>query len=53
MLLPVFKVDNDMLNDMEWFYIATSGEQQVDFFANRETAYSKPNDDWNNIDDLF
>jgi ribonucleoside-diphosphate reductase beta chain len=53
MLKPVYNVDNEMLMDMEWFYIATSGEQQTDFFANRETSYSKPNEDWNNIDDLF
>jgi ribonucleoside-diphosphate reductase beta chain len=42
-----------MLNDMEWFYITTSGEQQTDFFANRSTNYSKTNEDWNDIDDLF
>lgn len=36
----------------EWFYPMISGEQQTDFFANRETGYSKPNIDWNN-EDLF
>ena len=53
MLTPVYDVDDDLLMDMEWFYIATSGEQQTDFFANRETSYSKPNEDWNFVDDLF
>ena len=53
MLKPVYTVDNELLNDMEWFYITTSGEQQSDFFSNRESSYSKPNEDWNNADDLF
>jgi ribonucleoside-diphosphate reductase beta chain len=52
-LSPIYDVDADLLKSMEWFYIATSGEQQSDFFSNRETGYSKPNEDWNNSDDLF
>ena len=46
-----YQVDEDLLKDMEWFYHYTSGEIQTDFFANRETGYSKPREDWN--DDLF
>jgi len=50
-LKPKYAVDKQLLDKMEWFYIMISGEQQTDFFANRETGYSKPNEDWN--DDLF
>jgi ribonucleoside-diphosphate reductase beta chain len=50
-LKPKYAVDKPLLDKMEWFYIMISGEQQTDFFANRETGYSKPNEDWN--DDLF
>lgn len=47
MLKPVYEVDSKLLEEMSWFYITTAGEQQTDFFANRETGYSKPNEDWN------
>lgn len=47
-----YAVDPKLLQEMEWFYIFVSGEQQSDFFANRETGYSKPNQDWNS-DNLF
>lgn len=50
-LKPKYAVDKQLLDKMEWFYIMISGEQQTDFFANRETGYAKPNEDWN--DDLF
>jgi len=50
-LKPKYAVDKPLLDKMEWFYIMISGEQQTDFFANRETGYAKPNEDWN--DDLF
>lgn len=53
MLKPVYDVDNDLLKQMEWFYLMTSGEQQTDFFANHETNYAKPNEDWNLEEDLF
>lgn len=53
LLSPVYTVDNTIIQEMEWFYLMVSGEQQTDFFANRETGYAKPNDDWNNIEDLF
>jgi len=43
-------VDKELLQKMNWFYIYISGEQQTDFFDNRETGYSKPNDDWNSSD---
>ena len=51
LLKPAYDVDKGLLDEMSWFYILISGEQQTDFFANRETGYAKPNDDWN--DDLF
>ena len=51
-LKPIYNVDKQLLNEMEWFYIMVSGEKQTDFFANRETDYSKPNEDWND-NDLF
>lgn len=50
-LKPKYAVDKHLLEEMSWFYIMVSGEQQTDFFANRETGYAKPNEDWN--DDLF
>lgn len=46
-----YDVDDQLLQEMDWFYHMISGEQQTDFFANRETGYAKPNEDWN--DDLF
>lgn len=52
MLKPVYKVDSKLLKQMEWFYILVSGEQQTDFFDNRETGYGKAREDWND-DDLF
>lgn len=50
MLEPVYNVDSNILKEMNWFYILVSGEQQTDFFANRETGYSKANEDWNDKD---
>jgi ribonucleoside-diphosphate reductase beta chain len=50
-LKPKYAVDKQLLDKMAWFYIIVSGEQQTDFFANKETGYAKPNEDWNN--DLF
>jgi ribonucleoside-diphosphate reductase beta chain len=50
--LEKFEVDEELLKEMDWFYIMVSGEQQTDFFFNRETGYSKPNEDWND-DDIF
>lgn len=50
-LKPKYAVDKKLLDEMSWFYIMISGEQQTDFFANRETGYAKPNEDWN--EDLF
>lgn len=47
-----YVVDKGLLEEMGWFYKLVSGEQQTDFFGNRETNYSKPNDDWND-GDLF
>jgi ribonucleoside-diphosphate reductase beta chain len=47
-----YAVDQDLLTEMDWFYILVSGEQQTDFFVNRETGYAKPNADWE-TEDLF
>ena len=52
MLEPVYKVDEELLKQIDWFYILVSGEQQTDFFFNRETGYAKPNADWE-TEDLF
>jgi ribonucleoside-diphosphate reductase beta chain len=51
-LKGVYEINSSLLSEMSWFYIAVSGEQQTDFFANRETGYSKANDDWND-DNIF
>jgi ribonucleoside-diphosphate reductase beta chain len=51
MLPPKYIVNAELLDQMSWFYMLISGEQQTDFFANKETGYAKPNSDWN--DDLF
>jgi ribonucleoside-diphosphate reductase beta chain len=51
MLKPKYAVDATLLEEMSWFYILVSGEQQTDFFANKDTGYAKPNSDWN--DELF
>ena len=48
----IFKVDEQLYNEMKWFYSFVSGEMQTDFFTNRETGYAKPNEDWNN-NELF
>jgi len=52
MLEPVYDVNAELLKEMDWFYILVSGEQQTDFFFNRETGYAKPNADWE-TEDLF
>jgi ribonucleoside-diphosphate reductase beta chain len=49
----MYQVDQDLLKEMEWFYLMVSGEQQTDFFYNRETNYAKPNEDWNSSESLF
>jgi len=46
-----YSVDEALLGEMDWFYHMISGEQQTDFFFNRETGYARPNEDWN--DDIF
>lgn len=47
-----YPVDEELLKEMDWFYILVSGEQQTDFFFNRETGYAKPNADWE-TEELF
>lgn len=48
--ITYYTVNNELLKEMSWFYPLVSGEQQSDFFFNRETNYSKPNSDWNDND---
>ena len=48
-----YAVDQDLLSKMDWFYVMVSGEKQTDFFANRETDYAKPNQDWTASNNLF
>lgn len=49
-----YPVDQNLLDEMSWFYDMVSGEQQSDFFANRESGYSKPNEDWNeDLEEVF
>lgn len=50
MLVVKYPVDEALLREMDWFYVMVSGEQQTDFFQNRETGYSKPNEDWQHGD---
>lgn len=45
-----YTINKKLLKEMEWFYLLVSGEQQTDFFHNRETNYSKPNEDWNELE---
>lgn len=49
-LKPKYDVDDDLLKEMAWFYIMVSGEQQTDFFDNKDSGYSAPNEDWNDED---
>lgn len=39
-------LDKEALDKMQWFTIMTTGATQQDFFAQRETNYSKGNIDW-------
>lgn len=53
MLEEKYEVNQELLKELDWFYILTSGEKQTDFFANHEVEYSKPNEDWNDEENLF
>lgn len=46
-----YEVDKKTLSRLDWFYPMISGTQSTDFFKNKETQYSKANEDWN--DELF
>lgn len=48
-----YLVDAKLLEEMDWFYFLVSGEQQTDFFDNKETGYSEPGEDWNSSESLF
>lgn len=50
-LEPLYCVDQELLSQMNWFEVMTSGTQATDFFNNTETNYSKVNNDWD--DDIF
>lgn len=47
------KVDEELLEELNWFEVFTKGQQATDFFHNQETGYSKPQSDWSNINELF
>lgn len=49
----IYKVKHDKLKNLDWFYPMISGDQRTDFFANKETGYSKASEDWNSMEDLF
>lgn len=49
----VYSVDDELLDQMKWFYQLVGGTINGDFFDNHETNYSEPNEDWNDEDDLF
>lgn len=51
-LKPKYIVDDELLSEMSWFYPLVSGTISTDFFDNRETAYSKANEDWDS-EELF
>lgn len=42
-------IDNNLLKEMEWFGHLTSGKTHQDFFAGRNTSYSKSTGDWSDI----
>lgn len=42
-------IDKDGLNRLQWFTVMTEGATQQDFFAQRETSYSKGNLDWSKM----
>lgn len=45
-----YSVDPVLYEEMKWFYHMASLPQQTDTFAQRESSYSKPNQDWQNKD---
>lgn len=49
----VYQVNKKELRNLEWFYPMISGTQSTDFFANKETGYSKAGEDWNSEEEFF
>jgi ribonucleoside-diphosphate reductase beta chain len=50
----IFKVNQEMAANLEWFYHLTGGHTHTDFFAIRPTDYSKAGEDENwDEDDMF
>ena len=47
---PMYDVDKEALNNMQWFDFLSSGIESQDFFAGRVTAYSKGSI---NLDNIF
>lgn len=39
----LFKVNNDLLSQMSWFNLLSSGKEFGDFFAVKPTAYTETN----------
>lgn len=47
---PVYNdIDENLLDQMEWFGHLTNGVEQQDFFAQRPTSYSKSVGDWSDL----
>jgi ribonucleoside-diphosphate reductase beta chain len=42
-------IDPNLLKQIEWFGHLTSGKTHQDFFAGRNTSYSKSNGDWSDL----
>jgi ribonucleoside-diphosphate reductase beta chain len=47
---PIYNdIDPNLLKQMEWFGHLTSGVEHQDFFAGRNTSYSKSTGDWSDL----
>jgi len=42
-------IDNDILQEMQWFYVLSNGATHFDFFAVKDGSYSKANIDWDKM----
>jgi ribonucleoside-diphosphate reductase beta chain len=45
----LFRVNDDLLEEIAWFGQITSGVEHQDFFAQRPSAYSKSTADWSDL----
>ena len=42
-------IDKELLKSMDWFDLVSFGQSHTDFFAQRETEYSKSNINWSDL----